>query len=253
MSELNNLGDKLAGFARQLDFGERDAFKYSLSVAGVGELENDFEISADAEKRARFWKILRYLLLIQPFQKRVPEYGIAYRGRPDFMTPALLRGLQEEALALRPRARINFDQYILTVDTPDDTSLCERLASSAELYDLVTTHAGPCAPTFISSYIYYEQAGQRSKPHVDNVFTSLTVMIGLRHDYTGEPASSSVIYWPDKAPYEYRLQPGEMVIFFGVCVVHGRYPVQNGETVHSLLLSFQPGNGSQAGFSLNPG
>ena len=242
-NKLNNkLSNKLAQFANELDYSERDALKFSLSVAAVGELENDFAVSENAEKRARFSKFLRYLLLIQPFRARIPDYGIVYLGRPPFMTQALVKALQTEATTLRPQARVNFEQYIVTVDTPNDANLCEQLANSEEMYNLMSQYAGPCRPSFISSYIYYEHAGQRSSPHVDNAFTSLTAMIGIRHEYAGaiERSSASVVYWADKPPLEYRLGPGEIAIFFGVCALHGRYPVQNGETVHSLLLSFQP-------------
>ena len=237
-----NLAGKLASFADELDFGERDALKFGISVAAVTELENDFEVSQDAEKRARFSKYLRYLLEIQPFRARVPEYGLAYLGRPDFMTPALVAALQAEAASLRQKARINFEQYIVTVDTPDDSYLCEKLANSEQMYNLMSQHAGSCSHSFISSYIYYEEAGQRSSPHVDNAFTSLTAMIGIRHDYAfaEEQSSASIVYWPDKPPMEYRLRPGEVAIFFGVCAVHGRSPVRDGEVVQSLLLSFQP-------------
>lgn len=242
MSTDFTVSNQLVRFANELDFAERDALKFSISVAAVKELENDFAISEDLEKRARFSKFLHYLLLIQPFRARVPEYGLAYLGRPPFMTQALLKALQNEAVNLRPQARVNFEQYIVTVDTPNDASLCEQLANSEEMHNLMSLYAGPCTPSFISSYIYYEHAGQRSSPHVDNAFTSLTAMIGIRHEYPGaiEQSSASVVYWPNKPPLEYRLRPGEIAIFFGVCAVHGRYPVQNGETVHSLLLSFQP-------------
>lgn len=230
-------------FAASLTPAERDALKFRLSVAAARELERDFELSADPARRARFFQLLRCMLAIQPFARRVPPHGLAYRGRPDFMSDALVQGLRDEAVRWRPRARENFEQFIVTIDTPDDSTLCERLASSAPLFDLVTRCAGPCLRSYISSYIYYDAAGQCSKPHVDNAFTSVTVMIGLRSEPAadvGARPSASVAYWPDSAPFEYRLAPGEMAVFFGVCVLHGRHPVARGETVHSLLLSFRP-------------
>ncbi|MFC5473120.1 hypothetical protein [Paraherbaspirillum soli] len=236
------LSEKLLGFAEQLSPNERDALKFQLSVASANELENDFEISHSPEKRSRFSEFLRCTLAIQPFRERVPKYGIVYRGRPDFMTDDLVQQLRAEALSFRPQAKENYEQFIVTVDTPDDSTVCEKLAASDDLYRLVTQHAGPCQHSYISSYIYYEVAGQCSKPHVDNAFTSVTVMIGLRNDQLdpAAPSSTSIVYWPDSPPMEYRLEPGELAIFFGVCVLHGRSPISAGETVHSLLLSFQP-------------
>jgi hypothetical protein len=239
---VSDLSKRLQRFAQQLSPNERDALKYRLSVASVQQLEKDFEISQTPEKRQHFFDFLRYILALQPFCGRVPIYGIAYRGRPNFMTDKLVEDLRSEALSFRPYARLNFEQFLATIDTSDDSSFCERLAASENLYHLVTQHAGPCLRSYISSYIYYEIPGQCSKPHVDNAFTAITVMIGLRSDHENLTSSSSasVIYWPDSPPMEYRLEPGELVIFFGTCALHGRYPISSGETIHSLLLSFRP-------------
>lgn len=237
-----DLSERLQRFSQQLSPNERDALKYRLSLASIKEMEKDFEISQNPDKRQRFFGFLQHLLAIQPFFGRVPMYGIAYRGRPDFMTDQLVEDLRAEALRFRPYARLNFEQFIATIDTPDDSTVSERLAASEDLYRLVTQHAGSCLRSYITSYIYYEVAGQCSKPHVDNAFTSITAMIGLRNDHEDltSPLSSSVIYWPDSPPMEYRLKPGELVIFFGVCTLHGRYPISSGETIHSLLVSFRP-------------
>lgn len=234
--------EKMGAFAGRLTPGERDALKFRLSLASADRLDHDFDVSSNPETRAQFFSLLRCTLATQPFRDRVPKYGMAYRGRPALMTDALVALLRAEACALRAQARENFEQFITTVDTPAETTVCERLAASAPLLQMVCEHAGPCIPSYITSYIYYDQPGQCSKPHVDNAFTALTVMIGLRHDCRAGVASSSssIIYWPDHAPMAYRLAPGELAVFFGSGVLHGRSPVQPGEIVHSLLLSFRP-------------
>jgi len=238
---VSDLSESIRRFSQQLSLNELDALKYRLSLASIKEIEKDFEISQNLDKRQCFFDFLQHLLDIQPFSDRVPMYGIAYRGRPDFMTDKLVEDLRTEASRFRPYAKLNFEQFIATIDTPDDSTVCERLASSKDLYDLVTQHAGSCLRSYITSYIYYEVVGQCSKPHVDNAFTSITVMVGLRKDHEGlSSPSSSIIYWPGRSPMEYRLEPGELVIFFGICVLHGRYPISSGETIHSLLLSFRP-------------
>jgi hypothetical protein len=182
------------------------------------------------------------LLRIQPFSVRVPSYGIAYRGRPDFITDSLLAALRAEALSLRAEARLNFNQFISRVDTPDNSTVCEQLAASDDLYQLVSQYAGPCYKSYVTSYIYYDASGHCSRPHVDNAFTGITAMMGLRNDHFNGAiqTSASIVYWPDKSPMTYRLQPGELIIFFGVCSLHGRTPVADGEIIHSLLMSFRP-------------
>lgn len=236
------LSMRMQAFSGSLDAGERDCLKFRLSLASAARLDGHFEISADPVRRRQFFDLLRLTLATQPFHRRVPRHGIAYLARPAFMTDALLAGLRDEATAMRPSARANHEQFIVTVDTPREDTLCERLASSRLLLELVTRHAGPCEASHISSYIYYDQAGQCSKPHVDNAFTALTAMIGLRHDHDRPlaSASASIAYWPDCAPLAYRLAPGEIAVFFGSGVLHGRTPVAENETVHSLLLSFRP-------------
>jgi hypothetical protein len=232
--------ETLVRFARQLEPGERDDLKFRLALESADELENDFDVSHSDSRKERFFELLRTIAVIQPFHDRIPAYGIAYRGRPEFMTDALLDGLRDEAVALRAKARLNFEQYITRIETPDDSTVCEKLAASDELLRFVTEHAGPCLRSYVTSYIYYDAPGLCSKPHVDNAFTSVTVMIGLRHDYTSVPSSASVVYWADRPRLDYRLKPGELALFFGVSALHGRTPVVEGETVHSLLLSFRP-------------
>lgn len=235
------LAGKVREFAARLTPGERDALKFRFGAASAARLDDDFDISLDAARRQQFFHLLRCTLATQAFCQGVPPYGIAYRGRPALMTAALLHDLRDEACRFRSLARENYEQFIATIDTPAEDTLCERLAGSAPLLRLVCSHAGPCIPSFISSYIYYDAAGQCSKPHVDNAFTAVTVMIGLRHDWQGgAPASASVAYWPGLPALPYRLAPGELAVFFGSGVLHGRTPVAAGETVHSLLLSFRP-------------
>jgi len=232
----------LLSLAAELTPNERDALKFRIAVLASAELDDDFALAIDPTRRARFSQLLSYLPAIQPFGARIPPYGLVYRGRPGFITDALLDALRAEAAHFRPRARENYGQFLHTVDTDGGDSVCETLAASTELADLVRRHAGPCRHSQITSYIYYEQAGQCSKPHVDNAFTAVTAMVGLRHDYPAEVerASASVIYWPGLAPLDYRLAPGELALFFGISALHGRYPVAAAETVESLLMSFVP-------------
>jgi hypothetical protein len=236
------IDSSVISFVSKLSPDERDVFKHQLSLASTRELENGFEVSRDPEKRTRFSRYLRQITAIQPFRERVPEFGIVYRGRPNFMTDSLVQDLRNESIRFRPHARMNLKQLIFQVDTPKEDTVSECLAESDELHRFVAQHAGPCFQSFITSYIYYDFAGQCSEPHVDNAFTSITAMVGLRNDHAdpAAPTSSSIVYWPDRAPMEFGLEPGEMAIFFGVCVLHGRTPIGTGDSVHSLLLSFRP-------------
>ena len=233
--------EAILSFVEGLSLDEIDALKYQLSLAAVETLENRFEINQSESVRRSFFNILRNIHLIQPFRDRVPPYGIAYRGHPDFLTNDLLKKLQDESSIFRPYAVKNFGQFIYQLDTPDSSTVGEKLEGSQELLKFVTQHAGPCLPSYISSYIYYDIEGECSAPHVDNAFTGITVMIGLRHESEiYNKSSASVSYWPDFPRLDYQLKPGEISIFYGVSVLHGRTPVLAGELVHSMLLSFRP-------------
>ncbi|WP_156187968.1 hypothetical protein [Chromobacterium sp. LK11] len=238
MGGLGRLSDDLSE-------GEVDALKYTLSLLSVKELFNGFEIGTEREALNRFYEPLRLLATIQPFSERVPPYGIVYRGRPDFMTDALLDSLKEESDACRvlavPATLGESSQYIYQPISEDNITIAEQLAASDVMLALVQQYAGAALPSFMTSYIYYDCAGQSSPPHVDNAFTAITVMLGLRHECErGTFASRSVVYWPDQSRLDYQLKPGELSIFFGVSTLHGRTPVDHGEKVQSLLLSFRP-------------
>ena len=116
-------------------------------------------------------------------------------------------------------------------------------AASEPLLQFVNRCAGPSLRSYVTSYIYYDKLGQRSKPHVDNAFIGITVMVGLRQQNKQDAnkiLSSSIIFWPESSRLEYRLKPGEISVFFGACVLHGRTYIAPGESVQSLLMSFRP-------------
>ncbi|MCH5716677.1 hypothetical protein [Niabella hibiscisoli] len=190
---------KFKSIADQLNDDERDVFKYKISKLCVEQLVNNFDIDSNPTEVERLNTALECLSIIHPYSHRIPEYGLAYKGRPDFMTDELLSKLQQEATKFREEAVINLEQFITCAETLDKSSVAETLEDMQELNDLVEKHAGKCLPSFISNYIYYDEIGHCSKPHVDNGFTAVTVMIALKHESNcNNLSSSSVAYWPKK-------------------------------------------------------
>ncbi len=243
MSALNL--DLLVKFSHSLNENELDNLKYKLFLLVMSEISNQKENIDDIfnAENSNVNPILKSLVKIQPYSNRIKEYGLAYKGRPSFMTDELVNALIKESDNFRSQSRPNFNQHIYQVETPNESTLSETFANSKDLLDLVTKSAGSVIPSFITSYIYYFNEGDDSKPHVDNAFTSVTVMVGLRHDYPEElrdDTSYSFIYWANRKPFYYRLLPGEMAIFFGSSVIHGRTPLKKRESINSLLVSFRP-------------
>lgn len=243
MSSLNI--DSLIKFSLSLDENERDNLKYKLFLLAMNEYNNQ-EVKNDEifiSGNTNISKLLECLVKIQPYSNRIKDYGLAYKGRPSFMTDEVLNSLIIESEKFKSQARPNFNQHIYQVETLNDSTKSETFANSKDLLDLVNASAGFVSPSYITSYIYYLNEGDDSKPHVDNAFTSITVMVGLKHDYPKglqNNRSSSFIFWPNKKPLYYQLQPGEIAIFYGSSVIHGRTPIGKEESINSLLVSFRP-------------
>lgn len=228
-----------------LDFGETDALKHALALLSVKELDNIFDIPTETDRRRQFEAPLEYISTLQQFSDRIPPYGIVYRGRPPFMNEEILSTLREEANKYRPDAwplkSDDRSQYLYRPDTPLGNSCAEELAAGDQVHSFVEQFAGKVVHSFVTNYIYYDEAGQCSKPHVDNAFTAVTVMVAIdHHSENGNLASSSVAYWPGRDRFDYQLKPGEISIFFGVATLHGRTPICHGEKATSLLISFRP-------------
>jgi len=236
------VAEKLVSFGRSLSEAERDQLKFAFSKVAVESLDGTFDYPAEPARRTALDKSLNLLRLIQPYSDRLPGDGAAYFGRPAFMTDEILDALSRESVAMRPLASRLFDQMIVRVDNPTDTALCERFASSEDLFGLVTEHAGACSRSFVTSYIYYDVAGDCSQPHVDNAFTALTAMVSLKTPPGFRPPRSSAtrLYFPGGKAVDYHLEPGQILLFPGCCILHGRTPVSEGEAVSSLLTSFRP-------------
>ncbi len=224
----------------QLNENEVDALKYRLSIEAVKLLSDD---NIGNVQTARFNQLLTNLVSIHHYRDRIPKYGLVYKGRPDFMTDNLVEKLLQESMQFKADSRKNLDQYIYQVETDNNSTYAEQLAGSEQLHQLVNKYAGPSLPSFVTNYLYYNQKDQWSRPHVDNAFTSITVMVGLKQSSKSgshHQLSSSFIYWPNKPKFSYQLQPGEMAIFFGAAVLHGRTKLGEDEDTLSLLMSFRP-------------
>lgn len=239
----DDLKNDMLQLSRQLTLDEIDALKYRLSLSAIKKLKNYFDLEDEVGNNIDFYSIIDNLPIIQPYRDRVPEYGIVFKGHPDFLSDELLTALIAEAENFKIRSKPNFDQFIYHVDTDNCSTIAEQLEQSQEVLDFVSKYAGPVEPSCITSYIYYNKKGQCSLPHVDNAFTAVTLMISLKHVFkNSNTTSKSVIYWADKPRFDYQLISGEATIFFGTTMLHGRTPVSEGEEVLSMLLSFRPIN-----------
>lgn len=226
--------DKLIRFNSGLNEAEQANFKLLLGLA-AGGLAPDFERPSDQSSAKSFDTVSNTLARLQPYSSRLTDGGVAYRGRPSFLTEQLLTDLQGEARALRPQA-IRSAEHFLGYGAP----IANRLAISMELLQHVREYAGDVESTGIASFLYYDEEGQGIEPHIDTDIFSLNVLLMLHHEHQIEPTSSLVIFPPGEQARRYRLVPGEMLILFAGSIAHGRERMKQGESVGILTFGFKP-------------
>jgi hypothetical protein len=228
------LVDKLQAFNDSLSEAERANYKLLLGLA-AGGLSPDFKTPSSPDKQQAFATVGETLARLQPYSARISPNGIAYRGRPDFMTDEFLGTLIDEARELRPRA-FPFDEHFLGTGAP----IANRMAVSPALCDLVKAHAGDVQPTGVASFLYYDAPGQGIEPHIDTDIFSLNVILMLKHVGGGDERSCLVVFPPGGEPERLDLVPGEMVIMFAGSITHGREFMKVGEEVNILTFGFHP-------------
>jgi len=229
-----DLSDKLRRFNDGLSAAEKANFKLILGLA-AGGLAPNFAKPVDRANASAFYIVSDTLARLQPYSKRISPNGIAYRGTPTFITPIILRELQDEARSLRPSAR-RFEEHFLGCGAP----IANRLAISAELTSFVTKYAGEVRPTGIASFLYYDDVGQGIDPHIDTDIFSVNVLLMLEHECAGQGRSALVVLPPHGDRERLELIPGEVVIMFAGSITHGRERIKPGERVSILTFGFQP-------------
>lgn len=201
----------------------------------AGGLKPNLRRPSDIAAATAFDAISDTLATLQPYSNRISYNGLAYRGRPNFMTDEKLFALQEEARTIRPSAR-RFDEHFLGCDAP----IANQFALSRTLSSFVRTHAGDVKPTGIASFLYCDEDGQGIDAHIDTDIFSLNVLLMLSHRYTHEPRSALVLLPPHRPPERIELEPGEIVIMFAGSIAHGRERMQPREAVSILTFGFHP-------------
>src|SRR5437899_1143216 len=101
--KMSDLAEKLRTFNTALTGAEQANFKLLLGLA-AGGLAPGFKRPSEGSKARAFDTVSDTLARLQPYSNRISRNGVAYRGRPPFMTDELLVSLQSEARQLRPSA-----------------------------------------------------------------------------------------------------------------------------------------------------
>jgi hypothetical protein len=228
---------KVPDFIKQLSFEEREILKMNLvsQIAGFFDDNNRLVLKGQATSE-RFRCLAETLRSLTPHSETIPSNGIAYRGRPRWVTSDMMVSLQAEAMLKRNE----------TIDRSDHLVGCGGLIADAvsvapDILDFVSEYVGPVSPTGIASYLFYDRPGPGIHPHVDTNVFSVNLMLMLRHDYQSDLGSSSatVVFPAQSDPESYRLQVGEVMIMHGSSVIHTRSVLQEGEVIHLLTIGFK--------------
>jgi hypothetical protein len=225
---------KLKNFNGSLTEAEKANFKLLLGLA-AGGLAPDFSKPHQGLNAQAFDTVSETLAGLQPYSARIPYNGLAFRGRPDFLTDKLLASLQDEAKKLRPSAR-RFEEHFLGCGAP----IANQFAISPQLHKFVTKHAGKVEATGIASFLFYDEEGQGIDPHIDSDIFSLNVLIMLEHNSISAKRSRLVVFPPHSDPERLDLQPGEMIVMYAGSIAHGRERISYGENVTILTFGFTP-------------
>lgn len=229
---VSSIVGRLSAFSANLTDSERNDYKLLLALACGGMLsKNQFPVGSEAELLKT---TVTSLANLQPHGKRITPTGIAWRGRPDFMTDELLSMLKAESVKLYAGAKRYDDHLVSTGGT-----IAKQLGFSEQLLKLVTEHVGSVVSTGHSNYLYYDTPGFGIDPHVDNEDFSLNTILMLEHNYSSRP-SSLVLYPIDTDPIRIFLKPGELIVIFSDSVVHARERMKSEESVKIVTFGFQP-------------
>lgn len=225
---------KLAAIAPNA--AEREGVRTLLGTAASGLARGSGELPPpDVSDPGVFSVVVEALRLLQHHHRRLPPGGIAWRGRPEFLTQVVLDELRAEAAGARgdaiPLARRSLARA---------GQAATRLSTSAPLVALVNSVVGACEPTGRAAYVYYDSPGHGVYPHVDYSAYALTALFLVTHDHRGAPQSRHFHFHPDGRVECPDLHPGEVLLFSGGSVVHGRTPVARDEAVVVLTTGFRP-------------
>lgn len=236
MNRHRILGRKLVASAGTDDLATFFEFKELLGIA-AGGMPNDGTLPSDPATLGGFRLAQACLFELRRGRKNLREDGILYRGRPDFITDEVLRGLQAEMEAQQPTAMRDRWQQHLAPAGPK----VQAIVDHPGLRQLVTELVGPVLPRPDATCLFYDHAGAEIRPHVD--VDQFCVNANLMIAQSGETCSSDFVLYPVEGdPQRLRFLPGELLIFYADCIVHARTPIAEGEKVRAVSIGFRPEN-----------
>ena len=158
---------------------------------------------------------------------------LLWRGYPPFLDGQQLHELQREAMEQRVQSQRNNACWL---SVPGE--LGERLASSPELLQLVTSWGGQCTAGR-PMYTYYLESGDHLAFHLDEPDAAISAILMLTHLASSSGPNSRLLVLDERGEaQDVDLKPGELLIFNGSTLLHGRESIRDGEEIHLLVFTF---------------
>jgi len=224
-TEINSLVEKIVALAGDMTPAELAQCKLLLGVA-AGGLAPRGQAPVDPERAAALKTIIRSLAKLQPT-------GIAWHGKPDFISDGTLTSLRSEALARRRDAE-QVDRYLLS----GGRSCANELIASPSFKTFLKQNLAEMEPTGQATYIYYEGLGAGLDPHLDADAFSVNLILVLEHLFAGSP-SNLIIYNSDGQAERFLIAPGEAVVLYAGSTIHAREDLNQGESVTLLTIGLK--------------
>lgn len=226
---------KFSDFLKTLSADEKSLLKSRIS-GQIPHFFNDQNQLAFSKTytQAKFDQMAIALYNIAHSHRTIPYNGIAYRGKPEWVTDELLNNLQQEAIKRRHEPLDRVDHFLGC-----GGKFADELSTHPDVLSFVSAHAGAVEPTGIASYLYYDSPGLGIRPHVDTDVFSINLMLMLKHQPPANQIPSATLVFPAGEEMEsYRLEVGEVMLMYGGSVVHARSIIGEEENIHLLTIGF---------------
>jgi hypothetical protein len=224
---MGDLQARLNEFTRSLTESEYHNYKTVLALASGGL------IKARKDEGSGALTVTTGLLAASRKRPQSAEFGIAWKGRPDFLTDEIMQALRDESRLSRPRANRVEDHKVVP-----GGDAARRLGQSEAFIALVKTCAGGAVSTERSTYLYYDEPGMGIDPHIDNPEFALNAILMLEHDH--EDAPSALTFYEGSQSKRVHLAVGELILFFADSVIHARERMKEREFLAVVAFGFQP-------------
>ena len=224
MSELRT---RLDEFTLSLTESEYHNYKTVLALASGGL------IRADRGSSQAALSVATNVLAASRNRPKSARFGIAWQGRPEFLTVGKLENLIQESRQSQSRAtRVEDHKVVPGGEVAKEFAQCEAFLQ------LVTRYAGSAVSTDRSTYLYYDEIGMGIDPHIDNPEFAVNAILMLEHKHKELP--SALTFYEGADSRSVHLQSGELIIFFADSVVHARERMKEGEFLAVVAFGFQP-------------